>query len=282
LQEWEAKRSKLHHFNESLLNLLSGTESVAQLLVKHSQALGIPADSAVDLWMRDSLRLPANLSDARASVAIVGWRFETTDARISFSAAPDSPLSDERHHTADLVSFLHSIFPNAAVTIACLDTSRAGAPQFDEFDALNAIEAVIEKDAARVLVIPFQLQGDKDAGRSSVYANIAQLGFVSVVPLSFAHGTTKQSAQERLAVLVAPMLALRARQEGDEVLCFPVAQVFREKDGSGKIISNDSHGCLVAAGMASFLMAKVAERTAAEIMKAIHDSRTDPAYPIPS
>ena len=173
-EQEEAKRSKLHHFNESLLNLLSGTESVAQLLVKHSQALGIPADSAVDLWMRDSLRLPANLSDARASIAIVGWRFETTDARISFSAAPDSPLSDERHYTADLVSFHHSIFPNAAVTIACLDTSRAGAPQFDEFDALKAIEAVIEKDAARVLVIPFQLQGDKDAGHSSVYANIAR------------------------------------------------------------------------------------------------------------
>jgi hypothetical protein len=278
----EAKRSKLHHFNESLLDVLSGRDSFAQLLVKHSQALAIPADSALDSWMRDSLQLPSDLSEARASVAVVGWQFETTDSRVSFSSTSVSKIIPESQYTANLVSFFHSIFPNVAVTIACLDTSIGAPSQFHEFDAFKALESVIEKDAARIVVIPFQLEGDKNASRSQVYANIAQLGFISVVPLSFAHGTTVQSGQERIAVLASPVNALRARQEKDEVVCFPVAQVVREGDGTGKIVSNDALGCLVAAGMASLLMANAPKRTSSEVIKAIHDSRPDPAYPIPS
>ena len=232
--------------------------------------------------MRDSLQLPADLSLAGEPIVIAGWRFETADSRISFSSGLDSKLVDEGQYTAKLVAFLHCIFPGLQVTIACLDSSHDDSAQFDEFDAFKALESVIETGAPRVLVIPFQLQADKDVSRSQVYANITKLGFVSVIPLSFAHGSTGKSAEERIAVLASPVAALQARKEKEEVVCFPVAQFLREGDGTGKIVSNDAFGCLAAAGMASLLMAKAPKRTSSEIIKAIHDSRIDPAYPIPS
>jgi hypothetical protein len=125
--------------------------------------------------------------------------------------------------------------------------------QLQEFDALAALSTAVEQGAAKVLVIPFQLNGSaKDTARAVIYANIAQLGFIPVLPLSFAHGTTTKPREERIAVLASPVAALQALQANYEVLCFPVAQFLRENDGTGKIVSNDGLACLVAAGMASF------------------------------
>jgi hypothetical protein len=278
-EQEEAKRSKQRNFNECLLDLLAGSESVAMLLAKHAQALGLSTSSALDLWNHDSLQLPSDLNMARAPVAVVGWRFETTDPRISFSI-PDAELIDERHYTADLVSFFHGIFPETPVIVACMETAGGlSNSTFSEFDVFVALERVIEQLTADILVIPFGMSRGRD---HTAYATMAQLGFIPILSLSFAHGGTAESARDRLAVLSSPVLAQQARQQGEEALCFPMAQFRREKDGSGDVVSNDGLGCMVAAGMASLLISSTPERTGIEIIKAIQDSRRDSAYPMPS